>query len=80
MPYALRVSKLASRLINGAYRELFGSQTTSVRLAFPSTNHGPPNGQPHLQARRTGIAHMAVAGVKRVRVNTHRGQSATTCT
>ena len=64
------ISKLASELITERYGDLFGLSTASVRLSSvygtmdrvtPSRNmHHPPN----------RIAHMAVEGVKRVRVNT----------
>jgi UDP-glucose 4-epimerase len=64
------ISKLASELIAERYGDLFGFSTTSVRL---SSVYGtmdrvtPSRNFRHVPNR---IAHMAVAGVKRVRVNT----------
>jgi UDP-glucose 4-epimerase len=64
------ISKLASELITERYGDLFGITTTSVRLSSvygtrdrvtASRNHR------HIPNR---IAHLAVEGVKRVRVNT----------
>jgi UDP-glucose 4-epimerase len=64
------VSKLASELITERYGDLFGLSTASVR---PSSVYGtmdrvtPSRNFRHVPNR---IAHMAVEGVKRVRVNT----------
>ncbi|TLZ21093.1 MAG: NAD(P)-dependent oxidoreductase [Gammaproteobacteria bacterium] len=64
------ISKLASELITERYGELFGLSTTSVR---PSSVYGPMD---RVTASRNfrhvpnRIAHMALDGVKRVRVNT----------
>jgi UDP-glucose 4-epimerase len=64
------ISKLASELITERYGDLFGLSTASVR---PSSVYGtmdrvtPSRNFRHVPNR---IAHMAVAGVKRVRVNT----------
>src|ERR1700722_1820318 len=64
------ISKLASELITERYGDLFGLSTTSVRL---SSVYGtmdritPSRNFRHVPNR---IAHLAAAGVKRVRVNT----------
>jgi nucleoside-diphosphate-sugar epimerase len=64
------ISKLASELITERYGDLFGLSTASVRL---SSVYGtmdrvtPSRNFRHVPNR---IAHMAVGGVKRVRVNT----------
>jgi UDP-glucose 4-epimerase len=64
------ISKLASELITERYGDLFGLSTVSVRL---SSVYGtmdritPSRNFRHVPNR---IAHMAVRGVKRVRVNT----------
>src|SRR4029077_10112030 len=64
------ISKLASELITERYGELFGFSTASVR---PSSVYGPMD---RVTASRNfrhvpnRIAHLAVDGVKRVRVNT----------
>jgi UDP-glucose 4-epimerase len=64
------ISKLASELITERYGELFGLSTASVR---PSSVYGPMD---RVTASRNfrhvpnRIAHMALDGVKRVRVNT----------
>jgi UDP-glucose 4-epimerase len=64
------ISKLASELITERYGDLFGLPTTSVRL---SSVYGPMD---RVTASRNfrhvpnRIAHMALEGVKRVRVNT----------
>ncbi len=66
------ISKLASELITERYGELFGLSTASVR---PSSVYGPMD---RVTASRNfrhvpnRIAHMALEGVKRVRVNTLR--------
>ena len=64
------ISKLASELIAERYGDLFGLSTASVR---PSSVYGPMDrvtasrNMHHVPNR---IAHMALDGVKRVRVNT----------
>ena len=64
------ISKLASELITERYGDLFGLSTASVR---PSSVYGPMD---RVTASRNfrhvpnRIAHMALEGVKRVRVNT----------
>src|SRR5215471_19601283 len=64
------ISKLASELITERYGDLFGLQTASVR---PSSVYGPMD---RVTASRNfrhvpnRIAHLAVDGVKKVRVNT----------
>jgi UDP-glucose 4-epimerase len=64
------ISKLASELITERYGELFGLSTASVR---PSSVYGPMD---RVTATRNfrhvpnRIAHMALDGIKRVRVNT----------
>ena len=64
------ISKLASELITERYGDLFGLSTASVR---PSSVYGPMD---RVTASRNfrhvpnRIAHMALDGVKRVRVNT----------
>jgi UDP-glucose 4-epimerase len=67
------ISKLASELITERYGDLFGLSTASVR---PSSVYGPMD---RVTASRNfrhvpnRIAHMALDGVKRVRVNTLDG-------
>jgi UDP-glucose 4-epimerase len=64
------VSKLASELITERYGDLFGLSTASVRL---SSVYGPMDRATASRNFRhvpNRIAHMAVEGVKRVRVNT----------
>jgi len=64
------ISKLTSELVTERYGDLFGLSTTSVR---PSSVYGPMD---RVTASRNfrhvpnRIAHMALDGVKRVRVNT----------
>jgi UDP-glucose 4-epimerase len=63
------VSKLASELITERYGELFGLSTTSVRL---SSVYGPMDRATASRNFRhvpNRIAHLAVEGVKRVRIN-----------
>jgi UDP-glucose 4-epimerase len=64
------ISKLASELITERYGELFGLSTASVRL---SSVYGPMDRVTASRNHRhvpNRIAHMALDGVKRVRVNT----------
>ncbi|HUI59720.1 MAG TPA: NAD(P)-dependent oxidoreductase [Steroidobacteraceae bacterium] len=64
------VSKLASELITERYGELFGFSTTSVRLASVYGTMDRPTASRNYRHVPNRIAHMAVAGTKRVRVNT----------
>ncbi|MDB6087807.1 MAG: oxidoreductase [Gammaproteobacteria bacterium] len=64
------VSKLASELITERYGELFGFSTTSVRLASVYGTMDRPTASRTFRHGPNRIAHMAVAGVKCVRVNT----------
>ena len=64
------ISKLASELITERYGELFGLSTASVR---PSSVYGPMDRVTRSRNMRhppNRIAHLAVEGAKRVRVNT----------
>jgi UDP-glucose 4-epimerase len=64
------ISKLASELITERYGDLFGLSTASVR---PSSVYGTMDRVTRTRNMRhppNRIAHMAVEGVKRVRVNT----------
>jgi len=64
------ISKLASELITERYGDLFGLSTASVR---PSSVYGPMDRVTRSRNMRhppNRIAHLAVEGVKRVRVNT----------
>lgn len=64
------ISKLASELITERYGDLFGLSTASVR---PSSVYGPMDrvtGSRNMRHPPNRIAHMAVEGVRRVRVNT----------
>jgi UDP-glucose 4-epimerase len=67
------ISKLASELITGRYGELFGLSTTSVRLASVYGTMDRPTGSRNYRHVPNRIAHMAVAGVKRVKVNSLEG-------
>lgn len=67
------ISKLASELITERYGELFGFSTTSVRLASVYGIMDRPTASRDFRHVPNRIAHMAVAGVKRVRVNTLEG-------
>jgi UDP-glucose 4-epimerase len=69
------VSKLASELVTERYGELFGFSTTSVRLASVYGTMDRPTATRTFRHVPNRIAHMAVAGVKRVRVNTLEGVS-----
>jgi UDP-glucose 4-epimerase len=64
------VSKLASELITERYGDLFGLSTTSVRLASVYGTMDRPTASRTFRHGPNKIAHMAVAGIKRVRVNT----------
>jgi UDP-glucose 4-epimerase len=64
------ISKLASELIAERYGDLFGLSTASVR---PSSVYGPMDrvtATRNMRHTPNRIAHMALEGVKRVRVNT----------
>jgi len=64
------VSKLASELITERYGELFGLSTTSVRLASVYGTMDRPTASRTFRHGPNKVAHMAVAGLERVRVNT----------
>jgi UDP-glucose 4-epimerase len=64
------ISKLASELITERYGELFGLSTTSVRLASVYGTMDRPTASRTFRHGPNRVAHMAVEGVKRVRVNT----------
>jgi UDP-glucose 4-epimerase len=64
------VSKLSSELITERYGELFGFSTTSVRLASVYGTMDRQTASRNFRHVPNKIAHMAVAGVERVRVNT----------
>jgi UDP-glucose 4-epimerase len=64
------VSKLASELITERYGELFGLSTTSVRLASVYGTMDRPTATRSFRHGPNRVAHMAIAGEKRVRVNT----------
>src|SRR5690348_13911663 len=64
------VSKLASELITERYGELFGFSTTSVRFASVYGTMDRPTASRNFRHTPNRIAHLAVAGEKRVRVNT----------
>lgn len=64
------ISKLASELITERYGDLFGLSTAAVR---PSSVYGPMDrvtATRNMRHTPNRIAHLALAGVKRVRVNT----------
>jgi len=63
------VSKLASELITERYGELFGLSTTSVRLSSVYGTMDRATASRNFRHVPNRIAHMAVEGVKRVRVN-----------
>jgi len=67
------VSKLASELITERYGELFGLSTTSVRLASVYGTMDRPTASRNMRHVPNTIAHLAVAGAKRVRVNALEG-------
>jgi UDP-glucose 4-epimerase len=64
------VSKLASELITERYADLFGLSATSVRLASVYGTMDRPTATRSFRHGPNRIAHMAVAGAKRVAVNT----------
>jgi UDP-glucose 4-epimerase len=64
------VSKMASELITERYGALFGFSTTSVRLASVYGTMDRPTASRTFRHGPNKIAHMAVAGEKRLRVNT----------
>jgi len=64
------VSKLASELITERYGALFGLSTTSVRLASVYGTMDRPTASRTFRHGPNRVAHMAVEGLKRVRVNT----------
>lgn len=64
------VSKLASELITERYGELFRLSTTSVRLSSVYGTMDRPTASRNFRHVPNRIAHLAVGGVKRVRVNT----------
>jgi UDP-glucose 4-epimerase len=64
------VSKLASELVAERYGELFGISTTSVRLASVYGTMDRPTASRTFRHGPNRVAHMAVEGVKRLRVNT----------
>jgi UDP-glucose 4-epimerase len=64
------VSKMASELITERYGELFGFSTTSVRLASVYGTMDRPTASRTFRHGPNKIAHMAVGGEKRLRVNT----------
>jgi UDP-glucose 4-epimerase len=63
------VSKLASELITERYGDLFGLSTTSVRLSSVYGTMDRATASRNFRHVPNRIAHMAVQGVKRVRVN-----------
>jgi UDP-glucose 4-epimerase len=64
------ISKLASELVTERYGELFGLSATSVRLASVYGTMDRPTATRTFRHGPNKIAHMAVAGSKRIRVNT----------
>ncbi len=64
------VSKLASELVTERYGELFGMSTTSVRPASVYGTMDRPTASRTFRHGPNKIAHMAVQGGKRLRVNT----------
>lgn len=64
------VSKLASELVTERYGELFGMSTTSVRLASVYGTMDRPTASRTFRHGPNKVAHMAVEGVKHLRVNT----------
>jgi UDP-glucose 4-epimerase len=64
------VSKLASELVTERYGELFGMSTTSVRLASVYGTMDRPTASRTFRHGPNRVAHLAVQGAKRVRVNT----------
>lgn len=64
------ISKLASELITERYGELFGLSTASVRLSSVYGTMDRVTRSRNMRHPPNRIAHMAVEGAKRVRVNT----------
>jgi UDP-glucose 4-epimerase len=64
------ISKLASELITERYGDLFGMSTTSVRLSSVYGTMDRITASRNYRHVPNRIAHLAVDGVKRVRVNT----------
>jgi UDP-glucose 4-epimerase len=64
------ISKLASELISERYGDLFGLSTASVRLSSVYGTMDRATASRNMRHPPNRIAHMAVEGVKRVRVNT----------
>jgi UDP-glucose 4-epimerase len=64
------ISKLASELITERYGDLFELSTTSVRLSSVYGTMDRPTASRNMRHVPNTIAHLAVAGAKRVRVNT----------
>jgi UDP-glucose 4-epimerase len=64
------ISKLASELITERYGDLFGLSTASVRLSSVYGTMDRVTASRNYRHVPNRIAHMAVAGTKRVRVNT----------
>ncbi len=64
------ISKLASELIAARYGELFRLPTASVRLSSVYGTMDRPTASRNFRHVPNRIAHLAVDGVKRVRVNT----------
>jgi UDP-glucose 4-epimerase len=64
------ISKLASELLTERYGDLFGLSTTSVRLSSVYGTMDRATASRNYRHVPNRIAHMAVEGVKRVRVNT----------
>jgi nucleoside-diphosphate-sugar epimerase len=64
------ISKLASELITERYGDLFGLSTTSVRLSSVYGTMDRATASRNFRHVPNRIAHMAVEGVKRVKVNT----------
>jgi UDP-glucose 4-epimerase len=71
MPRALYgISKFASELISERYGELFGLSAASVRLSSVYGTMDRATASRNFRAVPHRVAHLAVDGVKRVRVNT----------
>lgn len=64
------ISKLASELITERYGDLFGLSTTSVRLSSVYGTMDRVTASRNFRHVPNRIAHLAVDGIKRVRVNT----------
>jgi UDP-glucose 4-epimerase len=67
------ISKLASELITERYGDLFGLSTTSVRLSSVYGTLDRVTASRNFRHVPNRVAHMAVEGVKRVRVNSVDG-------